>query len=137
MPKPSARALPDGQIKISNSRANVSSLQSAYFRHPSVHQRPNQRKCIDKIPEEYTGSLKTYFSDLGLNRNNFYTDVSNYISYETGQPTHCYDETKMIGKLVFHEIDQEEEFETLLNKKITLSKKNAVFSINNNIINQK
>ena len=90
---------------------------------------------IDKIPEEYTGSLKTYFSDLGLNKNNFYTDVSNYISYETGQPTHCYDETKMIGKLVFHETDQEEEFETLLNKKITLSKKNAVFSLNNNIIN--
>ena len=29
--------------------------------------------------------------DLKLNKNNFFTDISNYISYETGQPTHCYD----------------------------------------------
>ena len=30
----------------------------------------------------YKGVLKDYFDDLGINKNNFFTDVSNYISYE-------------------------------------------------------
>ena len=46
---------------------------------------------IDQVPETYKNSLDNYFTDLGLNKNNFFTDVSNYLSYETGQPTHCYD----------------------------------------------
>jgi len=57
------------------------------------------------------------------------------LSYETGQPTHCYDANKMGGKLLFHEIEKNEEFETLLDKKITLTGKNSVFSLNDNIIN--
>ena len=90
---------------------------------------------IEEIPKEYNGVLKNYFLDLDINKNNFFTDVSNYLSYETGQPTHCYDARKMNGKLIFHETDSNEEFITLLNKKITLSKNNAVFSLNNQIIN--
>ena len=90
---------------------------------------------IDKIPEQYSGRLGNYFLDFSLNKNNFYTDISNYLSYETGQPTHCYDANKLNGKLVFHETEVEEEFETLLDKKIILSKKNAVFSLNGNVIN--
>jgi phenylalanyl-tRNA synthetase beta chain len=90
---------------------------------------------IDEIPQEYSNSLDSYFSKLGLNKNNFFTDISNYLSYETGQPTHCYDADKMEGKLIFHEIETNEQFETLLGKKITLSEKNAVFSLNNRIIN--
>ena len=85
---------------------------------------------IDQIPETYKNSLDNYFSDLGLNKNNFFTDVSNYLSYETGQPTHCYDASSMSGKLLFHEIEKNEEFETLLDKKITLTGKNSVFSLN-------
>jgi len=38
-------------------------------------------------------------------------------------------------KLIFHEIEKQEEFETLLDKKITLKDKNAVFSLNNKVIN--
>jgi phenylalanyl-tRNA synthetase beta chain len=57
---------------------------------------------IDEIPQEYSNSLGSYFSELGLNKNNFFTDISNYLSYETGQPTHCYDANKMQGKLIFH-----------------------------------
>ena len=72
---------------------------------------------IDQVPETYKKSLDNYFTDLGLNKNNFFTDVSNYLSYETGQPTHCYDASKMGGKLSFHEIEKNEEFETLLDKK--------------------
>ena len=90
---------------------------------------------IDQLPETYSGSLANYFLDLGLNKNNFFTDISNYISYETGQPTHCYDADKLNAKLVFEEIEREERFETLLEKNIILSKKNAVFSLNNKVIN--
>jgi phenylalanyl-tRNA synthetase beta chain len=90
---------------------------------------------IDQVPETYKNSLDNYFTDLGLNKNNFFTDVSNYLSYETGQPTHCYDADTMSGKLIFHEIEKNEEFETLLNKKITLTGKNSVFSLNDNVIN--
>jgi len=90
---------------------------------------------IDQVPETYKNSLDNYFTDLSLNKNNFFTDVSNYLSYETGQPTHCYDANTMSGKLLFHEIKKNEEFETLLDKKITLTGKNSVFSLNDNVIN--
>ena len=90
---------------------------------------------VDKIPNEYTGSLNNYFIDLDLNKNNFYTDVSNYLSYETGQPTHCYDAKKMNGKLTFHQLSTDQEFVTLLGKKINLSGNNAVFSLDKEVIN--
>jgi len=90
---------------------------------------------IDQVPEIYKDSLDDYFLDLGLNKNNFFTDISNYLSYETGQPTHCYDANTMNGNLLFHEIEKNEEFETLLDKKITLTGKNAVFSLNHDVIN--
>ena len=90
---------------------------------------------IDEVPKEYNQLLTNYFVDLGINRNNFFTDVSNYISYETGQPTHCFDANNITDKIVFQELDiNNNKFETLLDKKITLSKKNAVFSMNNSII---
>ena len=90
---------------------------------------------IDQIPTKYENTLHDYFSDLNLNKNNFFTDLSNYLSYETGQPTHCYDADTINEKLIFHQIDKQEEFETLINKKITLEGKNAVFSLNNEVIN--
>ena len=90
---------------------------------------------IDKLPEIYCGDLKNYFSDLGINTNNFFTDISNYLSYETGQPTHCYDANKINSKIIFEEIQYENEFETLLDKNISLKEKNAVFLQNNKVIN--
>ena len=90
---------------------------------------------IDQVPESYKNYLENYFSDLSVNKNNFFTDVSNYLSYETGQPTHCYDANTINNKLIFREIDTNEEFETLLGKKISLNGKNAVFSLNNKVIN--
>ena len=90
---------------------------------------------IEKIPELYKNSLDDYFSDFNLSKNNFFTDLSNYLSYETGQPTHCYDADKINEKLIFHQIEKQEEFETLIDKKITLKGKNAVFSLNNEVIN--
>ena len=90
---------------------------------------------IDKIPKEYNQYLNDYFMKLNLNKNNFFTDVSNYLSYETGQPTHCYDASKINGKLVLQELEINQEFHTLLDKKITLSDKNSVFSINDEVVN--
>ena len=90
---------------------------------------------IDNIPHTYKGYLNDYFIDLNLNKNNFFTDISNYISYETGQPTHCYDANKVNGKLIFQELNTNQEFETLLDKKINLTDKNSVFLLNNEVIN--
>ena len=43
----------------------------------------------------YKPYLEDYFKDLTINKNNFFTDVSNYLAYETGQPTHSYDASKI------------------------------------------
>tara|TARA_B100000768_G_scaffold179330_1_gene196798 strand:- start:283 stop:2193 length:1911 start_codon:yes stop_codon:yes gene_type:complete len=90
---------------------------------------------VDNIPDNYNGYLNNYFLDLNLNKNNFFTDISNYISYETGQPTHCYDANKINGKLIFQELDNDQEFQTLLDKKINITKSNSVFLLDGEIIN--
>tara|TARA_B100000965_G_C19603214_1_gene764252 strand:- start:91 stop:2007 length:1917 start_codon:yes stop_codon:yes gene_type:complete len=89
----------------------------------------------DKI-SNYTDELSDYFNDLEINKNNFFTDVSNYISYETGQPTHCYDYSTIdTNNIIFKEIDYDAEFDSLLEKKFNLSGNNAVFLIGDEIIN--
>ena len=90
---------------------------------------------IDNIPSEYNQYLDDYFMKLNLNKNNFFTDISNYLSYETGQPTHCYDASKINGKLVLQESEINKEFLTLLDKKITLTSKNSFFSIDDEVVN--
>ena len=90
---------------------------------------------IESIPDKYKDYLNNYFIDLNLNKNNFFTDISNYISYENGQPTHCYDADKINGKLVFQELDTDQEFKTLLGNTINLTSKNSVFLLDNKIIN--
>ena len=86
------------------------------------------RVDIDDNIEDYKGALKDYFYDLKLNKNNFFTDISNFISYETGQPTHCYDASKINSSIEFQDIDFDKKvsFETLLDTKIELSGKNSV-----------
>tara|TARA_B100002019_G_scaffold292697_1_gene316740 strand:+ start:852 stop:2762 length:1911 start_codon:yes stop_codon:yes gene_type:complete len=90
---------------------------------------------IETIPNKYKDYLNDYFKDLNLNKNNFFTDISNFVSYENGQPTHCYDANKIDGKIVFKELNADQEFETLLEKKINLSGKNHVFLLNDKVIN--
>ena len=55
---------------------------------------------IEGEVKKYAPYLENYFKDLNLNKNNFFTDISNYLAYETGQPTHCYDAEKIEGPLV-------------------------------------
>ena len=90
---------------------------------------------ISKEISEYKGVLKNYFNDLDLTKNNFFTDISNYVMFETGQPTHCYDANKIQGKISLKEIDYDLDFETLLGKKIKLTQKNKVFFANGEPIN--
>ena len=83
----------------------------------------------------YNGKFKEYFKDLNINKNNFFTDISNYISYEMGQPTHCYD-AKKIGNLFSLEIiEEDKKFHTLLEKEIVIKGRNLVFLENGKVIN--
>ena len=83
----------------------------------------------------YEGLLQDYFDDLNINKNNFFTDISNYISYETGQPTHCYDAKKINKGISLEIIQGNYEFEPLVGKKIELFDENLVFLQGDNIIN--
>ncbi len=91
---------------------------------------------IEKNINDYSGDLADYFNDLKLKKNNFFTDISNFLSYETGQPTHCYDYEKIdTNEIIFREINYDTEFETLLDTKIDLVDSNPVFISSDKIIN--
>ena len=91
---------------------------------------------IDKVPKNYKSSLEDYFSDLDNKKINFFTDVSNYISYETGQPTHCYDSSKVNEPIILDFLDKSCEFETLTDRVIDIDNGDLVFrDINDKIIN--
>tara|TARA_B100002052_G_scaffold242173_1_gene226900 strand:- start:8486 stop:10402 length:1917 start_codon:yes stop_codon:yes gene_type:complete len=85
----------------------------------------------------YKTYLESFFNDLDQKKNNFFTDISNYILYETGQPTHSYDYNKLNGKLLFEKVnfDKKERFETLFDKEINLVGENCVFKLNEEIVN--
>ena len=84
---------------------------------------------------EYTKEIESYFKELDIKKVNFFTDISNYISYETGQPTHCYDAKKLCNGVELHQLNEQSEFQSLLGNNLTLNKEDIVFSSNNKIIN--
>ena len=77
---------------------------------------------------EYKPYLKNYFSILGNKKVNFFTDISNYVSYELGQPTHCFDLSTINNQLIFENRVCEESFQTLLGSDIILAGNNCIFS---------
>ena len=89
---------------------------------------------IEGNTNEYKPYLENYFSLLGNKKVNFFTDISNYISYELGQPTHCFDSSTINNQLIFENKICEKSFKTLLGSEINLSDKNCIFSANNEII---
>ena len=89
---------------------------------------------IEDSTNTYNPYLENYFSLLGINKTNFFTDISNYISYELGQPTHCFDFDTINHQLIFENRNCDESFQTLLGSDIKLKDKNCVFSVNNKII---
>ncbi len=91
---------------------------------------------IDNIPDTYNEDIESYFSELGNNKNNFFTDISNYISYETGQPTHCYDSSTVEDNFILDTLNSNQKFETLIDKTIGLKKGEQVFlNSKNDVIN--
>ncbi len=89
----------------------------------------------EQLSNSYKGDLRKYFDDLKLNKNNLFTDISNYISYETGQPTHCYDANKLTNSITLETIKSDIKFETLLGSTINLKGNNLVFTQDDKVIN--
>ena len=89
---------------------------------------------ISDLPNEYKDYMENYFRKLKLSKNNFFTDISNYISYELGQPTHCFDREKIRDPIIFENKDSNESFITLLGNEIQLKGTNSLFSSLNKTI---
>ena len=89
---------------------------------------------IEKVTEKYKPYLENFFSALGNNKTNFFTDISNFISYELGQPTHCFNREAIKNKLIFENKVCKSMFKTLLNSEITLKDYNCVFTHDGEII---
>jgi len=83
----------------------------------------------------YKPYLENYFSKIGNKKTNFFTDISNYISYEMGQPTHCYDRDLIANDLTFNKRICEETFKTIIGDEIMLEGENCVFTTGSEIVN--
>ena len=90
---------------------------------------------ISKPIKAYKPYLENYFIDLNLNKNNFFTDISNYLAYEIGQPTHCYDYEKINGEIVLKNCLTNTKFKTILGDEILCEEKDLVFYDNDGPIN--
>jgi phenylalanyl-tRNA synthetase beta chain len=89
---------------------------------------------VEDLPDKYHDYLESYFKNLQVGKNNFFTDISNYISYELGQPTHCFDKTKINGHISFESKKCDTPFITLLDTNIELKGNNCVFLNNKEVI---
>ncbi len=89
---------------------------------------------VEEISNNYKPYLESYFSIIGNNKTNLFTDISNYISYELGQPTHCFERESIKSKLIFENKECNSIFKTLLGSEITLRDHNCVFSLNDEVI---
>lgn len=89
---------------------------------------------INEEVSEYKSYLEEYFLVTGNKKTNFFSDISNYLSYEQGQPTHCFDRDKIPEKLIFENKTCNESFVTLLENKINLEGENCIFRSGNEII---
>ena len=83
----------------------------------------------------YKDYLENYFKNLNINKNNFFADVSNYLAYEMGQPTHCYDFSTIGNDITLKQNKITDKFKTLLGSTINLKGSDLVFSSNKEIIN--
>lgn len=90
---------------------------------------------IDNLPDEYNGVLKEYFQLLGLNKNNFFTDVSNYVAYELGQPSHCYEFESVCNNLELCILENHSDFRSLFGTDHKISEGDLVFTSDNRIVN--
>ena len=90
---------------------------------------------IESVCKNYCNYLQSYLDDLEINKVNFFTDISNYVSYELGQPSHCYDFLSLSGPIELNKLNGKKRFTTLLNEEIELNNNDLVFSIHDEIFN--
>ena len=90
---------------------------------------------IQSNEKRYQNYLDDYFKDLKINKNNLFTDISNYLAYELGQPTHCYDYSKLGNQITLKLSKDVKQFKTLLGQKIDLNGENLLFYSDNDPIN--
>tara|TARA_B100002019_G_scaffold265312_1_gene254763 strand:- start:2030 stop:3943 length:1914 start_codon:yes stop_codon:yes gene_type:complete len=84
---------------------------------------------------DYQPYLEEYFSKLKIKKNNFFTDISNYLMYELGQPTHCYDFKVVKNGLSLQRLDQSTVFTSVISEDLNLEKNEIVFKHDNKISN--
>jgi phenylalanyl-tRNA synthetase beta chain len=89
---------------------------------------------IEDSKVKYKPYLENYFKTIGGNKTNLFTDISNYISYELGQPTHCFEAESIKTKLTFENTECNSTFKTLLGSEITLKNRNCVFTLDGEVI---
>ena len=68
---------------------------------------------MNNPPKEYKPYLESYFKDLNNPKNNFFADISNYLAYEIGQPTHCYEFKKIKDGINLTSTNKLSSFKTL------------------------
>lgn len=90
---------------------------------------------IERVPGNYKPYLSRYLEKYDLKKINFFTDVSNYVSFELGQPTHCYDRNTLGNEITFETVDCESDFKTLHGNEIKIHGENSIFKVNNKIVN--
>ena len=89
---------------------------------------------IEDSKVEYKPYLENYFNTIGGNKTNLFTDISNYISYELGQPTHCFERESIKTKLTFENRKCNSTFKTLFGSEVALKDRNCVFSVDDEVI---
>ena len=89
---------------------------------------------IEDSKVRYKSYLENFFNTVGGNRTNLFTDISNYLCYELGQPTHCFDRDSIKTKLTFENRECKSTFKTLLGSEVALKNRNCVFTLDDEII---
>ena len=90
---------------------------------------------IDNIKPFYKDYLESYFLDLNINKRNLFTDISNFLLYREGQPTHCYDYNSVSSGITLEKSNKKEIFKTVINQDIEIEGGDLVFKSDGEIVN--
>lgn len=91
---------------------------------------------IKKGHKKYKKYLESYFSDLKIKKVNLFSDISNYVAYEIGQPTHSYDNEKLSDTLILHNNQTKVPFDPITaSNSINLQGNELIFSSNKKVLN--
>ena len=78
--------------------------------------------------------LKILLHNIGEKPINLLVDISNYIMFALGQPTHFYDYSHVEGGIVIRRAKADEKFVSLNNDELVLNKNNLVIADHNKVL---